>query len=68
MGAKPIEEVPEIITPNRGVFNRQNKFVAYTMPPAEGVDFNTYDQGFNMEQRSDLKGYSDVFYNLSSAV
>ena len=68
MGAKPIEEVPEIITPNRAVFNLQSKFVAYTMPPAEGVDFNSYDQSFTMEQRADLKGYSDVFYNLSSAV
>lgn len=68
MSAKPIESVPEIITPNRVVLNRQNRFVGYTMPPAPGIDFNTYDQNFTNEQRSDLKGYSEVFYSLSSAV
>ena len=68
MSARPISDVPEIIVPTAGVFNMQNKFVGYITPPAEGVDFNTYDQDYTLEQRSNLNAYGELFYNMSSAV
>lgn len=66
--AKEIDGVPEIIIPNRIVLNRQNHFVGYTMPEAQGVDFNSYDQHFTLEQRANLTNYSKLFYNLSNVV
>lgn len=68
MNARPFENVPEIITPTTAVFNRQNQFVGYIVPPAEGTDLNSYQDNFTFSQRLDLYGYGKLFASISSAV
>ena len=68
MQAKPILEVPEIIIPSKAVFNMQNRFVGYVIPPAEGVDFNHYDDNYTLEQRSNLVEYGEIFANMTDVV
>lgn len=66
--ARPIENVPEIIVPTTAVYNRQNQFVGYITQPAEGIDLNRYQLGFNVQQRTDLNQYGMLFSNISKAV
>jgi len=70
MSAEVIPEVPEILVPKSGVYDnpRQNNFVGYITPPAEGIDLNSYDENYTLEQRSNLVHYGTIFQNISSAV
>lgn len=68
MSARPIVGVPEIIVPKKGVYNMQNQFVGYVVPPAEGVNLNSYQISLTPEQRSSLHEYGKLFYNISDAV
>lgn len=68
MQAKPIPDVPEIIIPSRAVFDSKNSFVGYVTPPAPGVDFNSYDANYTIEQRNNLVEYGQIFSTITDAV
>lgn len=65
--SRPLLTVPEIIIPKQGVYVHDN-LVGYTMPMAQGIDLNTYDENLSLRQRTNLKMYADIFNQLESIV
>lgn len=66
LAATPIIGSPEILVPKFAIYNEDNKFCGYIMPKANGIDYNTRDEGLTMRQRVNLQKYAEIHFKLES--
>jgi len=67
LDAKKLESVPEIIVPNKAVYEN-GSFVGYTMNKAKGENFNDVDEKYTLYERSDLRRYVTEFSQLEDII
>jgi len=68
LDAVPIKHSPEILVPSVAAYYENGAFLGYIMPPAQGINFNLYDQNLTLDQRKNLKRYADIHYKLESVL
>ena len=68
LSAKPIENSPEILTPQTAIYFSDNRFVGYIMSKARGIDLNSYDDRITLRDRQDLMKYAQMHYKLESVL
>ena len=67
LNSKSIKDVPEIIIPNKAVYNDE-KFVGYTMKEAKGINYNEYDSQLTYLDRHDLQRYGEEYLKLENII
>lgn len=71
LNSKTIEEVPEIIVPSAPIYMSNGNFVGYTMPEAEGISYDEYNNGklkYDYKSSCDLYRYASEFSKLENII
>lgn len=68
MGAKPLINTPEILIPNAGIYDYNDKFLGYRMEHAKGIDYNTFDNSRSYDAIRDLGKFSQEYLRLEDIV
>lgn len=58
LDAKPIKHSPEILVPTSALYDEKMGFIGYSMPEANGIDYNEHDDKLTIGDRKNLKKYA----------
>lgn len=68
LSAQPLKNSPEILVPTSAVYTKNGVFCGYTMPCANGIDYNAFEDRMTIDDREDLRRYSEIHYKLESVL
>ncbi len=66
--AELLPDIPEIVIPNKAVYDEKDKFIAYTSNYIEGLNFGQYYDSLQQSDKNSLYFFASIFEKLENTI